>query len=133
MFRRILSPACLALCVLTAGLTQASPAHATQYGSFVLHNPSNTDIHYAVAWGDHEWKVFTVNAGEKNAHYYELDENGEIPGPTITFDCKGGDGDDQLTLLSYDLDAFTVRDPMDGKDYSFDYSSDGRFIDLYAD
>jgi hypothetical protein len=65
------------------------------------------------------------------AHYYELDENGEIPGPTITFDCKGGDGEDTLTMLSYDLDAFLVNDPFAGKNYTFRYASGGVFLDLY--
>ena len=129
MSRRILSAACLCLFALIAGATSAAPANAAEYGSFVLHNPSNTDIHYAVVWGDGDVEVFTLEAGAQNAHYVVLDSNGEIPSPYIVFDCKGGDDDE--TWLSYDLDAYAVNDPYRGKDYSFVYSSNGVFVDLY--
>lgn len=131
MFRRIATPVCLALFAFAAVAANAAPAQAARYGSFVVNNPSNTPINYAVQWGDGEVEVFTVGEYKASAHYYELDENGEIPGPTITFDCKGGDGEDTLTLLSYDLDAYLVDDPFAGKEYTFRYSSGGVFLDLY--
>jgi hypothetical protein len=131
MFNRIATPVCLTLFCLAASLTSAASAQAARYGSFVLHNPSDTAINYAISWGDGEFKVFTVGAHEQNAHYIELDENGEIPSPVITFDCKGDDAG-TVTLVSYDIDAYIVTEPHEGKDYTFEYTSDGRFIDLFA-
>ncbi|HYO25271.1 MAG TPA: hypothetical protein VEQ85_09990 [Lacipirellulaceae bacterium] len=129
MSHRILSTACFALIALAAALTNAAPASAAEYGSFVLHNTSNVPINYRISWTDGDVEVYTIAPGVERAHYVALDENGEIPGPTITFDCKGGDNAE--TMLSYDLDAFAVSDPQRGKDYSFVYSDDGVFLDLY--
>jgi hypothetical protein len=130
MINRILAPACLALFALTAGLTSASTASAANYGSFVLHNTSSVAINYTVVWGDGDVESFTIQPGTQTAHFVALDVFGEMPSPTVVFDSNGRGS--LITMQSYDLSAYAVNDPMNGKDYSFVYSASGLDLDLYA-
>lgn len=51
--------------------------------------------------------------------------------PLVRFDCVTHD--DRVTFMDYELDAYGVDDAEDGKNYSFGYTDDGRFLDLFED
>ncbi len=131
MFKRIIAPVCLALVALAGSLTQAAPAAAAGRASFVINNTSSVAINYVVEWSDGDVQEVTLAAGESIAHSVTLNSRNRMPIPVIAFDCIGGDG--KYTEARYELDAYTVDNPRNGKNYSFVYASNGVVLNLYAD
>jgi hypothetical protein len=132
MFRRILTPACFALLVLTAGLANANTAAAGQWASFVIKNTSSVPINYTVEWSDGEVEVVTIAPGDQLFHGVRLNAWGLIPTPYIMFDNVAGDG--QYSETRYELDAYVVDNPaIGGKGYSFIFASGGVALNLFAD
>src|SRR3954468_15026776 len=87
----------------------ACEIHATTYGSFVISNPSNVAIHYQVRWGNGDWQTVCIYPGEVRWHYYEIDENGQVPTPSVRFDCIAGDED--ITYRVYNVDVYQTCYP----------------------
>jgi hypothetical protein len=117
---------------MCVSLADAAPAQAAyRYGSFVLNNPSNVTIYYQIKWGNNEWENFSVGPGEWHAHYVDLGPDQMIPVPYVRFDFVTWD--DSVTTQTYEVDAYGVDYPSEGKDYTFQYTSDGRFLDLFED
>jgi hypothetical protein len=131
MLKRILAPVCLALVAFAGSLSQAAPASAAGRASFVINNTSSVAINYLVEWSDGDVQEVTLAAGESMAHSVTLNSQNRMPIPVIVFDCVGGDGD--YTEARYELDAYTVGNPHDGKEYSFVYASNGVVLNLYED
>jgi hypothetical protein len=119
MFRRILTPACFALLVLTAGLANANTAAAGQWASFVIKNTSSVPINYTVEWSDGEVEVVTIAPGDQLFHGVRLNAWGLIPTPYIMFDNVAGDVVDNPAI--------------GGKGYSFIFASGSVALNLFAD
>jgi hypothetical protein len=131
MIKRALSCAALALSAMTVSLAGANSAHAYQYGSFVIHNPSNVTINYQMKWGNDGYQNFSVEPGSWRSHYIELGSDQMIPVPYVRFDFVTWD--QSVTYQTYEMDAYGTNFTNDGKDYTFQYTSDGRFLDLFED
>jgi hypothetical protein len=132
MFKKALASVALGLCILnTTAFAGPNVRTYYEYGSFVLNNPTSETLHYQIKWGDQAWENFDVGPGEWHAHYVDLGADQKIPVPLVRFDCVTHD--DRVTFLEYELDAYGVDDAADGKDYSFGYTDDGRFLDLFED
>jgi hypothetical protein len=129
MLNRIIAPVCLALVACAGSLTQAAPAAAANRASFVINNTSLVAINYVIEWSDGDVQEVTLAAGESMAHSVTLNSQNRMPIPYIEFDCVGGDGD--YTEARYELDAYTVSNPQNGKEYSFAYASNGVVLNLH--
>lgn len=131
MIKPVLSSALLAVAAATASLSSAASSHAYEYGSFVLNNPSNVIIYYQVKWGSGAWENFSVGPGQWHAHYVDLGPDQKVPVPYVRFDFVTWD--DSVTHQTYEVDVYGTDVPSEGKDYTFQYTSDGRFLDLFED
>jgi hypothetical protein len=131
MLKRIIAPVCLALVAFAGSLSQAAPASAASRASFVINNPTSATINYTIEWSDGDMQEVSLAPGESMAHSVTLNSQNRMPIPYIAFDFIGGDG--QYSELRYELDAYTVSNPHDGKDYSFGYASNGTMLNLYED
>jgi hypothetical protein len=131
MFLRIATPLCLMLLAVAGAVANASPARAGQVGSFVINNSTNATINYVLRWSSGEETTIELGPGSHWASFYEVDANGRIPTPTVTFDSVGGD--DAVTPVTYELDALLLEEEnfLQGKDYTFKYDSSGVLLDLY--
>jgi hypothetical protein len=120
----------LVLAALTLGMVaSASTAQATEYGAIKIENPTNDDVHYQFKWGNGAWKSYTLHPGQAMLHYHPLDSQRCTPVPEVRFDYILNDG--VVTYKTYRLDTYAAFDVEDGKPYAF--SSDGIFLDLYAE
>lgn len=131
VIHRFASSLVLGLCLLGAsafaGRASASCQH---YAAVVISNPSPQTLHYEIKWGDEDWKSFDVDPYSKRTHYLAIEAGEALPKPRVRFDCVTHD--DDVTLFQYVLHSYRVTDVWDGKDYYFEYSADGRFLDLFA-
>ena len=115
MLKRIIAPVCLALVAFAGSLSQAAPASAAGRASFVSNTPTAATINYTIEWSDGDVQEVSLAPGELMAHSVTLNSQNRMPIPYIEFDCVGGDG--QYTEARYELDAYTVSNPRDGKEY----------------
>lgn len=125
--------ACLALglsLVASSAFAGRVSTSCEHYAAVVISNPSDQTLHYEIRWGDGDWRPFDVNPCSKRTHYVRVETDEALPRPLVRFDCVTHD--DDVTLFQYALNAYRVTDVWDGKDYSFEYTADGRFLDLFA-
>jgi hypothetical protein len=115
----------------------AAPAKAANwYGAVDVNNPTNELLHYQFRWGTTgPWESFTLAPGEVRTHFwhYRFANEDRSPVPQVRFHYNPGEPAARFKV--FDLEAWAVPERVVGvgKPYHFDYSADGRYIDLYAD
>jgi hypothetical protein len=119
--------------LVAAGLagvaSNAAQAGETQYGAVVINNPSDNVLHYQMRWGDGAWSNVCLQPHTDMTHWMQLDCHGRADVPEVRFVDTHG------CRKVYSLDFYATCHPNDqtAKMYSFQYSRNGRNLDLYAD
>jgi hypothetical protein len=122
---------------LATGLLMGSASAAlagNHYAAVDIRNPTNNLLHYEFRWGKTgEWQSFTVEPDAVRTHWFEYSYTDQDSSPTPEVRFHYNPAESVPDFKVYDLEAYAVpdREIGNGMPYSFRYSPDGGYLDLY--
>lgn len=123
-------PLVLSALAIVAMTATAPAANASEKAMITIDNPTDNLVTYQFKWGNGEWTTFRLSANAYRNHFYELDDLGRAPAPSIRFDYILSDG--EVTYRSYNLKFFSsyTTGYKQGKIYRFRPVSDRGILEL---